>query len=416
MSKDITMNQLKLKTDNLLNWLSQNGWQGWDPYDIKGSDIGIYLQSQPRTFIKKCFNKAFHYTTILWPITTRKLCRIHPQINAKGMGLLLGSYAQLHQLHPNNTAYLDEATDIANWLINHRVTTYSGYSWGYPFDWQSCIFIPKNTPSSVVSSTIGDGFYQLYLATKNTKYLDICKEICTFFIENLKITYNKNGGTCRSYTPIDDYQVHNANLFVAEFLARIGKETQHQAWLDEALSLAQFALNEQQPDGFLPYWGLEQTNQYSNGKINSDHYHSGFEIRCLYQLWKHTEYEPLKKAYSRYFDWYNNHMFQNNTKPLIKPNQLYPINIHACAESILCRSKLLPDHPEFEGQILQTLEWISKTMEYKPGQYTYIRQKLLGIPISSKIPMLRWGQAWMLRSLSEYAFQLKNLEKTNLTS
>ena len=123
----------------------------------------------------------------------------------------------------------------------------------------------------------------------------------------------------------------NVNLFIAEFLARIGKEIQHQAWLVEALSLAQFKLNEPQSDGFLPYWGLKQTNQYSNGKINVDNYHSGFEIRCLYQLWKHTKHEPFKKAHTRYFNWYNNHMFQNNTIPLIKPNQLYPINIHGCA-------------------------------------------------------------------------------------
>lgn len=411
MLKIATFPFLQSTIARLVDWIDKNGVQGWDPYDIKGSDMGIYFQSHPRTIIKKCLNKAFDFTNIIWPISTRKLFSIQPQINAKGMGLLLGSFAQLHQINANNTSYLNKAKKIADWLIKNRVKKYAGFSWGYPFNWQSCIFIPKHTPSSVVSSTVGDGFYQLYLATNDPKYFDVCKEICTFFIENLKITYDKAGATCRSYTPIDDYQVHNANLFVAEFLARIGKKTNNQAWLSEALSLASFALKEQQAEGFLPYWGLEQTQKYSNGKINIDHYHSGFEIRCLYQLWKHTNHEPLKVAYKRYFNWYNTHMFKNNIIPLIKPKKLYPINIHACAESILCRSNLLTDHPEFKNHIYKTIKWISKKMEYKPGEYSYLRQKLFGIPISTKIPMLRWGQAWMLKSMTEYALQIKRLEK-----
>jgi rhamnogalacturonyl hydrolase YesR len=325
------------------------------------------------------------------------------------MGLFLAGYANLFEM-TRQEHYLIKAYECADWLIQNRSQGYSGFSWGYPFDWQSIRYIPKNTPSSVVTATAGDGFYLLYKITQNENFLDICKNICIFFVDNLNITYTNKDTLCYSYTPIDDYQVHNANLFVGEFLTRLGSEIDDYCLIQRGIHCGNFALKEQQAEGYLPYWGLSQTYSHSSGKLRTDHYHSGFEIRMLYKLWKHTGIDTFQRAYTKYFRWYLRNMFRSCYIPKMTPDAFYPVNIHSCAEALLCQSTLLPDHPERISGIVRSVDWILNKMEYAPGRYAYLVKKYPAIgELRINFAMIRWGQAWMLRAYSELLkFIMKN--------
>ena len=151
--------------------------------------------------------------------------------------------------------YLDEASRIAEWLLNNSSNGFEEFCWGYPFDWQSIIFIPKDTPSAVVSTIVGDGLWELYQTTFNKKYIDACESICRFLVNKLNIDDMGHKGLCFSYTPIDDYHVHNANLFCGEFLSRVGKERGNTDWLKLAERVADYAISEQNEDGSIFYWG-----------------------------------------------------------------------------------------------------------------------------------------------------------------
>ena len=388
------------------NWISANGWAGWDPYDIKEFLPSVLAERQSNNIVKKKIKKLLLEPIELFPLLARKLYGVHPKINAKAMGLFLAGYVNLYEA-TRQKQFLTKAHECADWLIQNCSQDYSGISWGYPFDWQSVRFIPKNTPSSVVTATAGEGFFLLYKTTKNENLLEICKNICTFFLDNLNITYASKNTLCYSYTPIDDYQVHNANLFVGEYLTRIGSEIDDYRLVENGIYCGNFALKEQQPEGYLPYWGLSQTDSHSSGKLRTDHYHSGFEIRMLYKLWKYTGIEYFRCAYLKYFRWYLRNMFLSDYIPKMTPTSLYPINIHSCAEALLCQSTLLPDHPERLPHILRSVEWVLQNMEYAPGSYIYLLRKYPAIGEHDvKIPMIRWAQAWMLRSYSELAIGL----------
>ncbi|HIC99853.1 MAG TPA: hypothetical protein EYP05_00730 [Piscirickettsiaceae bacterium] len=257
---------LQQSINGLSNWIEKNGYAGWDPYDIKGLDISLKIQQLgDKNLFGKIIRKGYFSFTDLFPNVSRKLLNVRPLENAKGIGLVLTSYSKLYKI-TQNEVYLEKALKYANWLDKNRCKSYIGYNWGYPFDWQSAIFIPRGTPSSVVTYTVGNGFYELYKVTNDKKYLDICIGICEFFTKELNITYEDDNRICHSYTPIDDYQVHNANLFVGEFLVKIGKKTNNEEWISRGVKCANFAISQQQKKGFIPYWGLEQTNKYSNGK------------------------------------------------------------------------------------------------------------------------------------------------------
>jgi len=390
---------------DLVSWIDNNGLKGWDPYDIRGSKISLKIQKLPYGIFGKLIRKLFNISIAFLPNLSRKILNIKPLENAKGIGLILTSYSILYR-KTNEDIYLQKALECANKLEKNKGTVYSGYNWGYPFDWQSAIFIPKGTPSSVVTYTVGNGFYELYKVTGDKKYLDICKEICNFFVNELNITFESNNALCYSYTPIDDYQVHNANLFVGAFLVKIGKEVENREWVDKGIKCANFAIQEQQEDGYLPYWGLSQTEDYSNGIIKVDHYHSGFEIRMLFSIWNDTQDEKIKTSWKRYFKWYKKEMFTSDGIPKLTPTNFYPVNIHSIAESMICLGTLNQYFKSLDSDIKIIEKYTTKKMQYKTGEYCYMIIKLPFVgEYKIKIPMLRWGQAWMLYA---YSINLKD--------
>jgi len=130
----------------------------------------------------------------------------------------------------------------------------------------------------------------------------------------------------------------------------------------------------------------------------------------LYKLWKHTGIETFQRGYMKYFRWYLRNMFMSCYIPKMTPDAFYPVNIHSCAEALLCQTTLLPDHPERISGIVRSVDWILNKMEYAPGRYAYLVKKYPAIgELRIKIAMIRWGQAWMLRAYSELLkFIMKN--------
>ena len=204
-------------------WIEHNGWSGWDPFDIRGTVWYISLVRK-KTRLSQLLLRVVSNLEVLAPRFLRALFRLQPRVNPKAMGLFLQAYTNLF-VATGEQRYLDKAWECAEWLLENPSTGYSGLCWGYPFDWQAYeVFIPRHTPSSVVTATVGDGFWRLFNATNEKKYLDACVSICGFLKDDLSITFEQDDAVCLSYTPVDRFQVHNANLFAAEFLTRVGKE------------------------------------------------------------------------------------------------------------------------------------------------------------------------------------------------
>ena len=149
-----------------------------------------------------------------FPRLSRTLYRIKPAYNAKAMALFARGYLNLYRASGKEN-YLDKARYCLTWLTENPSRGYSGYCWGYPFDWQSLIFIPRGTPSGVVTSQVAHAFIDAYEILHEKRYLDIAKSCCSFILHDLKKDIINSESLCFSYTPIDTYHVHNANLWAA---------------------------------------------------------------------------------------------------------------------------------------------------------------------------------------------------------
>jgi hypothetical protein len=97
------------------------------------------------------------------------------------------------------------------------------------------------------------------------------------------------------------------------------------------------------------------------------------------------------------FNYYINHFFTQEGIPKYYNDSVYPIDIHAPAQLVITLVKL----DKFEEQkelVNKVLNWTIKNMQSPKGYFYYQINKFF----SSKIPYMRWAQAWMLYALSAY--------------
>jgi hypothetical protein len=206
---------------------------------------------------------------------------------------------------------------------------------------------------------------------------------------------------CLSYTPITAEYVHNANLLAAAFLARVGRRFQRPEWLDLSRRCARYAIRRQQPNGSFYYFGPEERRVASKKVVERvDHYHTGFVIRSLLNIAEYTGMRAAKDAACRASTHYLQELF-DGPRPKLMVEATYPIDIHSCSEALLCLSRIASDIEKLRDAALRqrskTLAWILENMWDSRGWFAYRRYRSHSV----RIPFMRWGQAWMLRALTE---------------
>jgi hypothetical protein len=379
----------------LLCWIENSRYKGYDPYDIKGVPSIIKLtrlgtKNAVYSLVREVVFEIFY----MFPLLSRKLFNVIPRQYAKATGLMASSYLDLYALHKNES-YYRKAKECLKWLKATKVIAGQGTGWGYPFDWQSKELIPANTPNGIVTTVVGEAFWTHFRIFGDKDSLDYCIQIGEF-LSSLPVDEISGEQICFSYTPLFINHVHNLNLFVAEFLLKVGIETGNEKWISLGNRAVNYTLANQMGNGSFDYNGPpEKPNNHF------DNYHTGFVLRMLYSVWKLTSrqdaYDALQKCYSHYVA----DFFENDTIPKLMPDKKYRIDIHSCAESINCLSKLSPEFPDGMKLAESILQWTINNLQDKSGYFYYgiLKSRFTGIPFKSKIPYIRWGQAWMMRAL-----------------
>ena len=376
---------------SLDSWITANGWEGYDPYDIRGQDWFVRLFGAQNRFSGKLRGALALVESRLPPLALRRLLRVRKQINAKGMGLIATANLTRWAATGDRT-YQKKAEDVLSWLAENRNRKYPGASWGYPFHWQSRIFFPRGTPSVVVTATVGDAWLMHYELTQSTSSLDFAEKIAEFLLEGLNRPVNDDESLCFSYTPLDQFKVHNASLFAAAFLARLGALTDNREYQAQALRAVRYTLSEQNEDGSFYYWGSEPPTII-------DHYHTGFVLRHLDTVYRATSAQFIAQPLARGYAFYTERLFTQNGIPKFTPESTYPIDIHSCTEAILCLCQLGRQFGKTE-RIASVFALTQEKLLSADGWYkAAIRWKRHG-EVVQDIPYLRWGQAWMLLALA----------------
>lgn len=385
------------------SWLTQNGWKGYDPYDIKSIHWVLELTKKGNSsgfwaLIRELLFELF-YT---FPVLSRKMWGIKKEINPKAMGLFASSYLDLYII-TNAREYLEKSLNCLDWLANNKTNTNGRSCWGYPFNWQSNQRVPKNAPNGIVTTIVGDAFWNFYQFTNEKKYLEECIQICRFLV-SLPIDEISTDKICFSYTPVFMNHVHNLNLFVAEFLIKTGKYTGNNHWIQLGEKAVNYTLASQLENGAFDYNGPPEKPQK-----HFDHYHTGFVLRMLHSIGKLTDREDVYSSLIKCYNNYISDFFENEAVPKLTPEKKFKIDIHSCSESIYCLTTLSDIFPEAIKKAEKVLHWSINNLQDRKGYFYYgiLKSRFFGFRFKSKIPYIRWGQAWMLRAISKFLLTTK---------
>jgi hypothetical protein len=373
----------------LKKWFEENPLYGYDPYDIKGKDF--ISKCQKWTPVRKPLNMFLEF----FPISSRRIFNIKKQINPKGVGLLaLANIKRYKSLR--NKDYILTAESYLEWLSKHTVTQYGGVGWGYPFDWQSRVLIPAGTPSSVVTAICGHAFLEYRNVTRKSIFDDLLFQIAVFFEKGLN-RQDSSSGICFSYTPLDNFTVHNANLFSTWFLLEAGTLFNNKTLKDIGYHALEYTLADQSHDGSFTYWGPPMKTPVI------DSFHTGYVLRMLHRISLfNPEDKKIKNAIERGMDYYLSQMFTHENFPKDSSVRKWPLNIHTLNEYIMVFAEIPYFRNEMKSKLKRVLELILFTMQYQPGLFAYKKYPIFTV----KIPFFRWNQAWTYLALSS----LENIE------
>ena len=385
--KDRFLDSLKL----LDGWLGKNNWAGYDPYDLLGTKLYLRVLSLRFSYKNtRYFAYPFTFLSRNCPKLMRKALRVRPQYNAKALALFARGYLKLYKKF--GKTYLEKALKSLKWLTDNYSRGYSGYCWGYPFDWMSRVFVPKETPSIVVSCIAANAFLDAYEILGDEKYLDVAKSTCNFLFNDLNIDVIDKNMVCFGYTPLDRSHVHNANLFGASLLARVYKYTEREEYRKLAEKAVKFTIFYQNSDGSWYYWAPPDKLLY-----RIDNYHTGFILESLYVIKEALRDEFLyDENLEKGIKFYRDHLFVKETIPKFTPKLLHPIDIHNVAQGIITLSILQKLNPQYRKIAEKMAKWAITNMQDEDGYFYYriYRHRI------DKMPYVRWGQAWMLSALA----------------
>lgn len=398
-----TLKLVKESLFSLESYLETTDLKGYDPYDALNSSLLSILSSQSR-ILRLVFTQSLKRL----PINLRPLLGVRKGYNPKGMGLFLSAYLKMYDIY-GDSKYLKKAIQIIDILKNLNSAGYSGFCWGYNFDWQSeTDLTPKYTPTIVNTVFVADALLDAYDVTQDAEYFNIARSACDFILNDLNILQSENG-ICFSYTPLDMAKIHNANLLGANLLARVYSYSAEEVLLTMAKRSVQYTLFHQNRDGSW-YYGVTKNKEgvwQGGDKIMPDTrdsgfvryidgYHTGF---VLDSLWAYSTYSKDKSYHEnikRGLSFYADHFFLKDGTPKYFYHKTHPVDIHSI-QAIITFSKLYSLKP-YEELMSRIATWCITNMQDSRGYFYYRKGKFW----KNKIPYIRWSQAWAFLALSTY--------------
>lgn len=376
--------------NKLKDYCETEGFKGWDPYDGLNSKVFKALQLDKVQFFRLAWIQFFKRN----PVNLRTITIVPKEYNAKGLGLFLTGYCNLYAVDPKEE-YLKQISFLANTLIELKTSGFSGACWGYNFDWQSrAFFLEKGTPTVVATSFIASALMDAYEITKDQSYLDVALTSADFIMKDLSRT-QKEEGFVFSYSPFDDTCVYNASLLGSKLLARVYSYTNDKALLEAARGSVVACANAQRKDGAWIYGEMGIQNWV-------DSFHTGYNLECISDYQKFSGDSSFQSHIDKGLRYYLENFFLEDGTPKYYDNKTYPIDVHAPAQLVatLSRLEVLEENRELVNKVL---DWTIEHMQDLDKGYFYYQLKQ---GVSSKIPYMRWAQAWMF-----YAFSFWRLKK-----
>jgi len=352
----------------------------------------------------------------------------------------------------NDEVHLRRATHFLGELKKSRSPGFEEYCWGYPYDWVTRNgTIKEQTPLITTTPYVYEAFLQVSELVERTanpedrgqppahrglpsglealqagsgpggrtedskqkaddltqnqtdEWKRIMQSIARHAAVDIKdFRISETASSC-SYTPYDSGGVINAAAYRAFLLTSASRFFSNDDYWKIAERNLNFVLENQNSDGSWSY-AVDGVRDFV------DHYHTCFVMKALAKVHALTGHAATLKALGKGVSYYQNNLFDADglPKPFSRAPRLtvYKRELYDCAECINLCLLLRDRFPQLETTLETVVKGILKDW-IKPDGSFRSRRLHLGW---DNVPMHRWGQAQMFRSLAFYLREAKKAE------
>ena len=380
---------------NFTEWLEAYGETSWDFQSFYAGPIGgraksLYYRNRligtaavaPMVFCEAFLPSArrlFHHS-MRFPIADAHY--------AMGFAFLYQTTA--------NPVYLQKAMHFLTVLRESRCRGFNEYCWGYPFDWVwHGGTIKAQTPLITTTPYVYEAFLQVNEVQSQDEFRRVLASIARHVSNDIKDFQTSRTASSCSYTPFSEGGVLNAAAYRAFLLASASRVLSKDEYWRRAERNLNFVCENQNPDGSWPY-AVDGVRGFV------DHFHTCFVMKALAKIYALTGYKPCGEALTKGVKYYLNNLFDQNglPKPFSKAPRLivYKRELYDCAECINLCLLLRDRFPQLETTLETVVKGILKDW-IKPDGSFRSRRLYWGW---DNVPMHRWGQSQMFRSLAFY--------------
>ena len=392
---EILPGQVSTALRNFVAWLGKFGETSWDHQSFFAGALGgraksLYYQSRtlgtaavaPMIFCEAfvpSVRRLFH-RRVRFPIADAHY--------AMGFSFLFRA--------TQNDAYLRRAIQFLDELKRSRSQDFNEYCWGYPFDWVTRGgTIRTQTPLITTTPYVYEAFLQVNELQPRDDLRQVLASIARHVSQDIKDFETSTTASSCSYTPFGEGGVVNAAAYRSFLLTSASQVFSNESYWKMAERNLNFVLENQNSDGSW-YYAVDQVRDFV------DHYHTCFVMKALAKIHGLTGHQGCYQALEKGIDYYLGNLFDENglPKPFSKAPRLtvYKRELYDCAECINLCLLLRDRFPQLDAPLETVVadilrDWI------KPDGSFRSRRLHLGW---DNVPMHRWGQSQMFRSLAYY--------------
>ncbi len=380
-----TASDLRRKFENSVvrvgHWVEDRDYKGYDP----GDGLNSFLR--PLTFGSTLGQRILLQLVWKSPVNVRPLIGIRPMESTKGRGYMAAGYLLRYKCTGDPVQKV-KAISCLDWLVANKAPGHEGYAWGNHFDFVTRSGTnPAGSPIIVWTSLIGHAFLEAYEQTKEARFLDVARGICTWI---LKLPREQTAnGSCLSYVPFKQSSIHNSNMLGAGMLAATWKHTGEPELLEVARSAMRYSCSRQREDG--SWWYGEDPKYHW-----IDSFHTGYNLDSLKRYIDSTGGTEFSASFASGLRYFRDIFFESDGTPRYYHDKTQPIDIQCAAQAIETLAFCAESDPACLPLAMRVAEWTVDHMQDRDGHFYFRRYPLM----TARTPYIHWGQATMFKALA----------------
>jgi len=404
--KESSLSQVETVLDRFVLWLERYGGTSWDHQTYFASPIGRRAKA---LYYR---NKALGTMAVAPMILSEAIAPSARRLFSERLRFPIADahyamgFAFKARAYSDSAAQAQAARFLAE-LERSRCSGYQEWCWGYPFDWETRHgTIRRGTPLITTTPYVYEAFREVHKVDGNSRWLAAMESIVRHATKDIEdYPYSETASTC-SYTPFDKGGIINASAYRAAMLTWASVDFNETRYWDIAERNLNFVLETQRPDGSWPY-SIEGERDFV------DHFHTCFVLKALAKIDEVRPGDACRQAINKGIQYYLGNLLdeQKLPKPFSKAPRMtvYRRGLYDYAECVnLC--VLLRDRIEEMGSVLDHViadllaRWVKSDGSF--------RSRELWLSWDN-VPMHRWAQSQMFRSLSLFVLKERDSQAAN---